>query len=209
MPQHENAWSSTRATLLLRLKDWQNHASWQEFFDLYGKLIFSVASKAGLTYPEAEEVVQETMLSVAKHMPGFKYDPRIGSFKAWLLNLTRWRINDQFRKRSPAMADHRRLGESTTGPCAVERVVDPASQNLDAVWLVEWEKHLLATALIRLKIRCDPEKYQMFDLYVNQAWPSEKVAKTFGVTPDQVYLVKHRLTEMIKIEVARLEKEML
>jgi len=205
---HADAWKSTRATLLLHLKDWQNHASWEEFFDLYGKLIFSVASKAGLTYPEAEEVVQETMLSVAKHMPGFKYDPKLGSFKAWLLNLTRWRINDQFRKRGPLAEDCFKTAGSTTGTRAVERLIDPASQDLDAVWVAEWEKQLFDAAITRLKSRLDPEKYQIFDLYVNQEWPPEKVAKTFGISVDQVYLTKHRMTEMIKTEVARLEKEM-
>ena len=30
-----------------------------------------------------------------------------------------------------------------------------------------------------------------------------------GVPVEQVYLAKHRVTEMIKVEVARLEKEML
>ena len=46
------------------------------------KLIYGVARKAGLTDVEAQDVVQETMASVAKHMPTFKYDPVIGSFKA-------------------------------------------------------------------------------------------------------------------------------
>src|SRR5213593_1463943 len=91
----------TRATLLERLKNWQDQASWQQFFDNYWQLIYGVARKAGLTESEAEEVVQETMFSVAKHMPTFKYDPAIGSFKAWLLKMTRWRIIAQFRKRQP------------------------------------------------------------------------------------------------------------
>ena len=40
----------------------------------------------------------------AETAPGqlaMRYDPKIGSFKGWLLNITRWRIADQFRKRKP------------------------------------------------------------------------------------------------------------
>ena len=48
----------------------------------------------GLTDAEAQDVVQETMLSVAKQMPRFKYDPALGSFKGWLLQITRRRIAD-------------------------------------------------------------------------------------------------------------------
>src|SRR5436309_5543177 len=68
----------TRASLLARLKDWKDHSSWQEFFDIYWKLIYGVARKAGLNDDEAQDVVQETMASVAKHMPTFKYDPAVG-----------------------------------------------------------------------------------------------------------------------------------
>src|ERR1041385_4461701 len=92
----------TRATLLVRLKDWQDQSSWQEFFDIYWKLIYGVARKAGLSDAEAQDVVQETLVAVSRHMPDFNYDPAIGSFKAWLLNMTRWRIVSQVRKRSPA-----------------------------------------------------------------------------------------------------------
>ena len=91
----------TRATLIERLKNWQDQSSWQDFFDTYWQLIYNVARKGGLTEAEAQDVVQETMVSVAKQMPKFQYDPAIGSFKAWLLNMTRWRIVDQFRKRGP------------------------------------------------------------------------------------------------------------
>src|ERR1700753_3346622 len=91
----------TRITLLERCKNWKDESSWLEFFNTYWNLIYGVAVKGGLRPSEAEDVVMETMASVTKHMPGFKYDPTIGSFKAWLLNMTRWRITDQLRKRGP------------------------------------------------------------------------------------------------------------
>ena len=73
--------------------------AWKDFFDTYRKLIYGVAIKAGLNDAEAQEVVQETIIAVAKQMEGFKYDLKIGSFKSWLLLQTRWRIADKMRKR--------------------------------------------------------------------------------------------------------------
>ena len=67
---------ATRASLLQRLKDCDDQASWQEFYDLYRDLISSFALKAGLTLSEAEEVVQETVIGVARKLPDFSYDPR-------------------------------------------------------------------------------------------------------------------------------------
>ena len=199
----------TRATLIQRLKNWQDQSSWQDFFDTYWKLIYGVALKGGLTAAEAQDVVQETMISVAKHMPAFKYDPAIGSFKTWLLNMTRWRITDQLRKRGPFVAGHSSSEDTATGTRTVDRVVDPASQQLDALWDAEWEKNLMDAAMAKVKRRLDPQKYQIFDLYVNKGWTPEKVAATFGISVDQVYLAKHRTMELIKEEVKKLEQKVI
>lgn len=208
MSAHSGFTIATRATLLQRLKDWQDQTSWQEFFDTYWKLIYGVARQAGLNDVEAQDVVQETLVSVAKHMPTFKYDPAIGSFKGWLMTMTRWRILDQLRKRPSREGHHRPDNEHLTGTGTAERVVDPASLDLNKVWEAEWEKSLLEAAVERVKHRLDPQKYQIFDFYVNKEWAPEKVAQTFGISVNQVYIAKHRVTESIKEEVRRLEKEM-
>jgi hypothetical protein len=63
--------------------------------------------------------------------------------------------------------------------------------------------------MARVKPRLDPQKFQIFDFYVNREWPPEKVARTFNVSLNQVYLVKNRVTEMLRAEVRRLEQEVL
>jgi RNA polymerase sigma factor (sigma-70 family) len=197
----------TRASLLHRLKDWRDQTSWQQFFDIYWKLIYTVARRSGLDDTEAEDVVQETMLAVAKHMPGFKYDACDGSFKAWLLNLTRWRIIDRARKRKQTGLEAPFPAEQGTGTGLTERFIDPAGNALDALWEAEWQQTLLDAAVARVKRRVEPESYQLFDFYVNKDWPAEKVASNFNVSVGQVYMAKHRVSGMLKAEVARLESE--
>ena len=65
----------------------------------------------------------------------------------------------------------------------------------------------MLAALAKVKRQANPLKYQIFDFYVNKEWSPEKVAKTFSVSVDQVYLIKHRITTMIKDEVKRIEVE--
>ena len=208
MPTADDELIPTRATLLQRLRNWQDQSSWQEFFDTYWRLIYGVARKAGMTEVEAQDVVQETMVSVARHMPTFKYNPAIGSFKTWLLNMTRWRIVDQMRKRQPSQPHHPSAGGTATGTATIEKVVDPASPDMDNLWNTEWERTLLDAAIDKVRVRLDPQKYQIFDFYVNKDWAPDKVAEAFGIPVGQVYQAKHRVTEMIKDEVKRLEKEM-
>ena len=87
----------TRETLLLRLRDLDDDKSWREFFDTYWKLIFSVARKAGFNEAAAQDIVQETFVAISRHMPEFRYNPELGSFKGWMLQITRSRIIDASR----------------------------------------------------------------------------------------------------------------
>lgn len=201
----------TRATLIERLKDWQDHSSWQVFFDTYANLIYGVAIRGGLTRLEAQDVVQETMLAVARNMPTFKYDPALGSFKYWLLNMTRWRIRDQFRKRLPVEEDQETAASQTAtdadGDEAEGEEAIPTSSDLDKIWDAEWENNLLEAAITKAKRHLDPQQYQIFDFCVNKEWPPEKVAVIFSIPVGQVYMAKHRVAEKIKLEVERLKAE--
>jgi RNA polymerase sigma factor (sigma-70 family) len=192
----------TRRSLVSRLRRWDDQASWDEFFNTYWRLIYSVAIKAGLTDMEAEDVVQETVLGIAKKMGEFRYDPAVCSFRGWLLHVTRLRILDQYRKRLPVESRKTR----TNGTTALERVPDSAGDGLDTVWDEEWEKNIVDAAMARVKGRVRPEHYQMFYLNVVKEVSAQKVAGTFGVTTAHVYLVKHRVARLIKSEVKRLEQ---
>lgn len=195
----------TRHSLLTRLKDWNDQDSWRRFFDTYWRLIYNVALKAGLYREEAEEVVQETVISVAKNIAAFRCDPAAGSFKAWLLRLTRWRIADQFRKRSPWSQNPPPADTRTSGTALVEKVPDPGGLCPDAIWDAEWEQNLLEAATDRVKNQIVPEMYQIYQLYVVEQLPVKQVAASMGVSVGQVYLTKHRVLRLIKREVAKLK----
>lgn len=195
----------TRVSLLSRLRDWRDDDSWRDFFNTYWKLVYGVAVKAGLTDQEAQEVVQETVITVARRIPEFKYDPAVCSFKTWLLNLTRWRIVDQLRRRRPGAPPER--GDATAGTALIDRLVDPTTMNLDAVWDEQWQQHLLEAAIARVKRQVNPEHYQMFHLCVFKEWPPAQVARELGVSTSRVYLAKHRVAARLKREVRNLEKQ--
>jgi len=207
----------TRRSLLRRLKDADDQAGWQEFFDIYWKLIYGVALKAGLTDAEAQDVVQETVIAVSKHIGEFKYDPARCSFKTWLLLLTRQRIGRQFHKRRGLAPPQPQEGtRNRTAPehsemertATVERVPDPAGLALEALWDEEWDQHVLKVATERVKGQVKTEHFQMFDLYVLRHWPVGEVARVMGVSAGQVYLAKHRVGRLLKKELNRLEKEL-
>src|SRR3954466_7186399 len=91
----------TRPSLLLRVREWNDSASWEEFHRLYRRLIYGRARRAGLSHADAEDVTQDVFKRVAETIHDFESDPARGTFRGWLLNLTRWRIADKFRKARP------------------------------------------------------------------------------------------------------------
>jgi RNA polymerase sigma factor (sigma-70 family) len=197
--------TATRRSLIERLADWNDRKHWQEFFDSYWKLIYSVARKSGLTEAEAEEVVQETVITVAKRIDQLKYDPALGSFKGWLLQITRWRIVDQFRKREPGNTKGpRRADDRFTA--TIDRVPDSRAVDFDAVWEAEWKQNLFEGAIARVKNKVDPKQFQIFDCYVRKEWPAQKVADQLGISVGQVYLARHRVAAVLKKEIKALEK---
>jgi RNA polymerase sigma-70 factor (ECF subfamily) len=197
----------TRRSLLSRLKSWDDQQSWQDFFDTYWKLIYGVATRAGLSDAEAQDVVQETVVAVARQMPHFKYDPALGSFKSWLFLITRRRIADHLRKEYRRPKTTEALPGETARTALLERIPDPAGANLEAAWEEEWQRQVFATALKRIKRQVEPQHYQIFDCYVRKEWPVNEVSRAFGVTPNQVYLIKHRLSALLAREAQRLSAE--
>ncbi len=50
--------AATRATLLLRIHDAKDVAAWDEFTEIYGPVVYRVATRRGLQPADAENLVQ-------------------------------------------------------------------------------------------------------------------------------------------------------
>jgi len=198
---------ATRSSLVKRLHNWNDHGGWQEFFDRYWKLIYAVAVKAGLSDAEAQDVVQETVVAVAKQMREGGYDRAKSSFKNWLCLITRRRIIDHFRRRTKVKGRPAASSDDTSRTDTVARVPDPASLELDSVWDEEWRKNLVDAAIERVKEQVAAKQFQIFDLATLKELPVREVTKLLKVNAAQVYLARHRVSALVKKEAARLEAQ--
>lgn len=191
----------TRRSLILKLGDWQDRRSWDEFYRTYWRLIYAVAKKALLRDDEAWDVVQETILTIAKQSRRQAYDPERGSFKNWLLQITRWRINDRFRERQKNLS----VQEEQEPPCP-ETIAD-SEANFEQLWEREWQENLMKAALERVKTRVTPQQYQIFDYATLRGMPAGEVRRKLGVSMAQVYLARHRVGNALKKEVVYLRSQ--
>ena len=86
---------TTRASLLMRLRDPADDRAWVEFVDLYSPLIRRIARRGGLQDADAADLEQEVFRAVAGAIGRYDPDPGRGSFRGWLLRIAR-NLLDQF-----------------------------------------------------------------------------------------------------------------
>ena len=190
----------TRQSLLSRLRDLEDRDSWQTFFDLYWRLLYNVARRAGLDDADAQDVVQDAVMAISREMPQFRYDPARGSFKSWLFRILGRRVADHFRRlyRQPARVD------------ATPESLEPASAaSLSEAWEQEWKRSILAAGIAQVRAEVNPKHFQVFDYCVLKEWPVAKVAATLGINAAQVYLARHRVSQAVKRAARRIEADRL
>ncbi len=196
----------TRDSLLRRLRDLGDQPSWESFFETYWRLIYSVARSSGLADADAQDVVQETVIAVARRIPEFRYDPARGSFKQWLLLITRRRIHDHLRAAYRAARNSQAAAEDAcVAPRAAGAQASPSPDALvDASWESEWRARMFEMAIDRVRHRVNPKQFQAFDFCVRQNMPVSEAGRLLGLNPAQIYLAKHRVSQAVKRAVAEL-----
>ncbi len=195
---------ATRSTLLVRLKDLDNQQAWQEFFDVYWTLLFNFARRAGLNESDAEEVVMDTVETVARKIEDFEYNRQTGRFKSWLLTIVRFKLGDRFRKKK-RQAEKREV--ASLDEIAEGQVMDADAPELEKIWDAEWQKRMIDMALERVKQLVGHKQYQIFHCYVIQEQAAEDVAEFLEVSKAQVYVAKNRVGKIFEAELKLLAAE--
>lgn len=192
----------TCETLLGRLRVENAHDAWKEFYHLYWASILSYARRLGLNSNEAEEVLQETMVTLMRILPQFAYDPEKGSFRNFLLTIVHRKslaiIRRKQRNRLVSLDSDGKAGSLALA----------ASNDPDAVSLTLWRESLVEEALRRLReeSRINAATYAIFHCYVLEKQPVEEIVRTFGVSVNAVHQIRNRLIRKLQLEVAKLMK---
>src|SRR3954454_22861219 len=90
---------STRASLLLRLRDPRDHEAWVEFVDLYEPVTYRLLRRHGLQDADAREVMQELFLAVSRSIDRWDPAKERGSFRGWLRRVARNLVINWLRQR--------------------------------------------------------------------------------------------------------------
>lgn len=193
--------ATTRSSVLRAVSDTTNEAAWARFFDLYAGFVFAVARSKGLSAEDADDVVQNVFIDLARKMPTFSYDRQKGRFRSYLLELISWRVKDKLKVEWRETKVRVPLVEMN------EEENPAANAYMDKVER-EWQAAVLNEALRRLQQQVNPDHFAAFVEKTVEGHETETVLQLHGLTRDNFYQICTRLREKLKPLLATVRKEM-
>jgi len=183
----------TRITLLVRLRSPSYAEAWRTFVDLYLPLVFRYCRKRGLQDADARDVTQQVLANVHRAIETFEYDPLKGKFRNWLGTITQREITrHQHRDRKPGKG-----GGDGLGDWAVEQ----ESGQVDAAWQEEFNAHIFAAALARVRTEFDEPTWNAFDATWLRDVKPRQAAKDLGKPPAWIYKARFRVLHRLRSEI--------
>ena len=165
--------------------------AWDDFFGVYGPLIFRMARKSRLSEESAEEVVAVVMRNfVGTVKKGFEIDPQMGRFRQYLRTITNRTI--WLHKRQNA-APARECDYPLRNLACVEEPPDEAWTKAERE-----ERWQACLARMRSSSVVSPRDFEAFEALVIKGEPAVRVAKRFGVTTNRLYGIKHTVIRRLR-----------
>jgi RNA polymerase sigma factor (sigma-70 family) len=193
---------STRASLLIRLRDPRDELAWSDFTEIYRPLICEFARKRGLQEADAQDLAQEVFRAVARAIERYDPDPALGSFRGWLFRIT----NNLMINLLAAQRRHPR----GTGDTGLQQLLEQQPDVIDdesALFESEYRRRLLAWAAERARCAFSNVTWQAFWLTGVEGRPAKEVAHSLGMSIGTVYQYKSRVVARIRREIERVEGE--
>ena len=180
---------TTPPSLLQRIRDHHDDGAWDVFCDVYSPLLYDYCRKRGLQASDAADVVQETLLRIAKGIVKFEYDQSKGRFRDWLYTI----LHNEIR---------RMLGRKK--PTQELKSIDNDAVGQDGSWNEHFYEHILKSALERIQPRFETDTWEAFTNVWLKTQAADEVAKLMERSIDFVYLSKSRVLKRLRLEIDEL-----
>lgn len=194
----------TSVSLLVQLKDSENHSAWESFVKRYGPLIYGFGLRRGVSRDEADDFAQDVLSQVSKSMEKFDYDPAVGTFRSWLFQVARNVLFNRQRTigRRPGLT-----GGSTMMRAADQKHAAGEESRLKEEWDLEYRRQLFARAADQIKAEVAPELWEAFWRTAVLEEKGEFVAADLGIATGTLYVRRSRILAKVREAAAKIEAE--
>jgi RNA polymerase sigma-70 factor, ECF subfamily len=204
-----SVWMQTRVSLIQRLRgETPAQEDWQDFYKMYWRPVYTFARRFGISGSDAEDLVQEVMITLLRNLPSFGYDRAKGRFLSWVKSITRNKVIDWHRRQKARVEGRLQRAEpGGDGEDVIEKIAAPGAASTKDAWDEEWENAVLAMALERVRGRVDADTFDVFRQYVVEGVSAEDVALGKGVSINTVYQIRKRVLAYLKEEALKIHDE--
>jgi RNA polymerase sigma-70 factor (ECF subfamily) len=186
--------NETRQSLLLRAQTGEENA-WKDLTGLYRPLILGWLNRQGVPPRDLEDLSQDILLTVVKHLPTFQHSGNRGAFRSWLRAIVCSRTADYWRAVDPGnQADG---GSGATA--ALQQVEDPDS-DLNRQWDEEHDRYVLNCLLDLVEEEFEPLTLKAFRRLALDGVSGAEAAEELGLSVAAVYVAKSRVLQRIRRE---------
>jgi RNA polymerase sigma-70 factor (ECF subfamily) len=176
---------STSTSLLQRLRAADNHAAWERFVRLYTPLLYHWARRAGLQEQDADDLVQDVLLTLLHKLPEFTYQPQ-QSFRAWLRTVTLNKWRDRLKRRGLVLADGDLDPAVSDGVCELEEE--------------EYRQYLTQRVLHLIRADFQESTWKACWELVVAGRPAADIAAELRMTPGAVHAARFRVLARLRQE---------
>src|SRR5262245_2193450 len=184
----------TRQSLLLRAQTGEENA-WKDLTDLYRPLIIGWLNRQGVPARDLDDLSQDILLSVVKHLPTFEHSGRRGAFRSWLRTIVCSRTTDYWR----AIDAGTQAQGGSGATAALQQLADPAS-DLNRQWEEEHDRYVLNCLLDLVEAEFEPATMQAFRRLTLEGASGAEAAQELGLSVGAVYVAKSRVLQRIRQE---------
>jgi RNA polymerase sigma-70 factor (ECF subfamily) len=182
----------TRQSLLFRAQTGDEDA-WKDLTALYRPLIIGWLNRQGVPAGDLDDLTQEVLLSVVKHLPGFRHSGQRGAFRAWLRTIICSRTADYWRG-----AETGRQAQGGSGAtAALQQIADPDS-DLNRQWDEEHDRFVLDCVLDLVNEEFEPTTVKAFRRLALDGASGNEAADDLGMSVAAVYVAKSRVLQRIR-----------
>jgi RNA polymerase sigma factor (sigma-70 family) len=192
-------WGRTRGSLLIRLRDAQNHAAWREFVELYQPVIYRLCRRRGVRHSDAEDLVQQVLLSVAKAVDRFDAASEKGSFRGWLYRISHNVIVNFLSRDLPK--------NRATGGDDNPALLGAAEKENSSLVRMEVRRQLFREAAQRAREEFGESTFRAFWLTSVEDISIEDAATQLNKTTGAIYAARSRVLKRLRDIVQDLERE--
>jgi RNA polymerase sigma factor (sigma-70 family) len=186
--------NETRQSLLLRARTGEEDA-WRDLTDLYRPLIIGWLNRQGVPAVDLEDLSQDVLLSVVKHLPAFEHSGNRGAFRSWLRTIVCSRTTDYWR----SVGSSAPTSGGSGATAALQQIADPNS-DLNRQWDEEHDRYVLGCLLDLVEEEFEPTTLRAFRRLALDGASGAAVAEELGLSVAAAYVAKSRVLHRIRLE---------